>query len=109
MFTLACFVAFLLPQQTPDSKGELRNFCLERIRTLCDSRNFERAEGVATLAKKLFPNDTKITAALQKIQRARNPLANLELEQLDLDQFEVVQIQIGATLEVHLIPKKTSR
>ncbi len=107
MFALACFVVFLLPQQTPDGKNELRKFCLERIRTLCDSRDFERAEAVASLAQKLFPNDTKITVALQKIQSARNPLAGLELEQLD--QFEVIQIQNGATFEVHLIPKKTSR
>lgn len=107
MFTLACIVAFLLPQQTPDSKHELRKICLERIRTLRDSCDFERAEAVATLAKKLFPNDTKITAALRNIQSARNPLVDLVPEQLD--QFEVIQIESGATFEVHLIPKKTTR
>lgn len=100
MFALACFVAFLLPQQIPDGNYELRKICLDRIRTLRESRDFERAEVVARLSKKLFPNDTKISAVLQKIQSEREFWRDLSPK--PGVQYEIVQMESGATVEILL-------
>ncbi|MFO0943449.1 MAG: hypothetical protein U0930_22165 [Pirellulales bacterium] len=107
MITFACIVAFLLPQQIPESNNELRKICLERIRTLHEVRDFERAEVVAILAQKLFPNDIRITTLLERIQNARNPFRRFEPK--ELAKFDIIQIEAGGMVEMQLIPKKTSR